>query len=140
VPQFSEDGAVSKKINEYFSSAPVPTQKEDEVLALIGDKCTRGCFLTTGNVAHKYFQFLSWFHGQEREISELLNSERHIPEDGTVRLLTKSKFEKSCKMGSWAVFFFPQQAQCWLCCTLFHQNCEYQNSKFHSETGLIYWR
>jgi hypothetical protein len=47
VPQFSEDGAVSTKINEYLSSAPVPTQKEDEVLALIGDKCTRGLLPNT---------------------------------------------------------------------------------------------
>jgi len=54
VPQFSEDGVVSKKINEYLSSAPVPTKKDD-VLALIGDKCTRGRFLRAGNVAHMYF-------------------------------------------------------------------------------------
>jgi hypothetical protein len=38
VPQFSEDSAVTKKIKEYFSSALVPTQKEDEGLALIGDE------------------------------------------------------------------------------------------------------
>jgi hypothetical protein len=53
-PQFSEDGAVSKKINEQLSSAPVPNQKED-VLALIRDKCTSGCFLTAGNVTRMYF-------------------------------------------------------------------------------------
>lgn len=54
MPQFSEDDAVSKKINEYFSSAPVPTQKEDEVLALIGDKCTRGCFLYKGLLSNRW--------------------------------------------------------------------------------------
>jgi len=38
VLQFSEDASVTNKGIEYICSSPVPTQKNDEVIALMGDR------------------------------------------------------------------------------------------------------
>jgi len=38
VLQFSEDTSVTNKGIEYVSSSSVPTQKDDEVIALMGDR------------------------------------------------------------------------------------------------------
>jgi hypothetical protein len=38
VLQFSEDSSVTNKGIDYVSSSPVRTQKDDEVIALMGDR------------------------------------------------------------------------------------------------------
>jgi len=38
VLRFSEDSSVTNKGTEYVSSSPVPTQKDDEVIALMGER------------------------------------------------------------------------------------------------------
>jgi hypothetical protein len=92
VLQFSENTAIGDKSIEDVSSAPIPTNKDDEVLTLIGD----------GSIDRSALQYMgAWpirisdsFHDfmVKRGTSQHQNSDSYFPEEESGRSLTKHWF------------------------------------------------
>jgi hypothetical protein len=99
VLQFSENTAIGNKSIEDVSSAPIPTKKDDEVLALIGDRSIdRSALQDTGawpiRISDTFRDFIV-----KRGNSQLQNSDSHFPEDESGRSWTKHWFEKKFQNG-----------------------------------------
>jgi hypothetical protein len=89
VLQFSENTAVGNKSIEDVSSAPIPTKKDDEVLALIGDGSTgRSALQDMGawpiRISYSFRDFMV-----KRGTSQPQNSDSHFLEDESGRSLAK---------------------------------------------------
>jgi hypothetical protein len=81
VLQFSENTAIANKSIENVSSAPFPTEKHDEVLALIGEGSIDRSALH--NMGAWPIRISDYFHNfmVKRGTSQLQNSDSHFPED-----------------------------------------------------------
>jgi hypothetical protein len=78
---------------------PIPTKKDDEVLALIGDgSIDRSGFQNTGawpiRISDSFRDFMV-----KRGTSQLENSDSHFPADESGRSFTKHWFEKKIQNG-----------------------------------------
>jgi hypothetical protein len=85
VLQFSENTAIGNKSIEDVSSAPIPTKKNDEELALIGDgSIHRSALQYVGawpiRISDSFRDFMV-----KRGTNQLQNSDSHFPEDESGR-------------------------------------------------------
>jgi hypothetical protein len=95
VLQFSENIAIGNKIIENVSSSPIPTKKDDEVLALTDDgSIDRSALQDMGTwpirISDSFCDFMV-----KRGTFQLQNSDSHFPEDESGRSSTKHWFEKN---------------------------------------------
>jgi hypothetical protein len=94
VLQFSKNTAIGNKSTEDVSSAAIPSKKDYEVLALIGDKSIdRSSLQNMGawpiRISDSFRDFMV-----KRGTSQLQNSDSHFPEDESGRSLEKHCFKK----------------------------------------------
>jgi hypothetical protein len=98
VLQFSENTAIGNKSFEDVSSASIPTKKDGEVFALIGDVNTgRSALQDMGawqnRISDSFRDFMV-----KKGTSQLQNSDSHFPEDESGQSLAKQWLEKNSKM------------------------------------------
>jgi hypothetical protein len=103
VLQFSENTAIGNKSIDDVSSAPIPTKKDDEVLAVIGDgSIDRSALQDMGTLPDRMSDSFCDLM-VKRRINQLQNSDSHFPEDESGRSLTKHWFEKKIQ-NDWICF------------------------------------
>jgi hypothetical protein len=94
IPLGSKYSSIGNKGIEDVSSAPFPTKKDDDVLALIRDgSIDRSALYDMGawpiRISDSFRDFMV-----KRRTSQLQDSDSHFPEDESERLLTKHWFDK----------------------------------------------
>jgi hypothetical protein len=145
VSRFSENRATGNKNIEDVSSAPIPTKKDEDILALIGDgSIDRSALQDMGawpiRISDSFRDFMV-----KRGTNQLQNSGSHFPEKESERSLTKHWSEKKLENGenvhrTWMCFSPKEGALFCFCCTLFNQKYPNQRSKFNSENRFTTWR